>query len=485
MPLVNWNEATPEDLAGFTADFLREELVRRNLDATGPKEEVINRLLADIAQNRSMTPLSPSPDSSASSQRPNTTPLPSSFDAAQSTELLTGLLQQLLQAVTASLLAVSVASLAPHSVACWWPGDALKRFFGGSDGTTVPPDTVAPYESNDVLYNTTFAPTDNMMTMPQTQETTGFSLEHIMTTSDTDAVPSGTRPPDHENLGMATMVSSEATTEATETTAQLTMKSFVTTSSTPLYDPNENSVSAFNSQLLGNSTSDSVAQATAVTSESTVLTTSERAVTDTSVPLMTQMFPSGSAHNHASTLANEVQLDATASLSTVGLPVTIPYVDDDTSTLSNGLRPDATASVTVVRPLTTAAFVNDPTLTLADGATTNMDAMVPSAAATTDDSETFSTLFPVTISGNFLVDQRKDEDASNLVAPIDNSATRTTLMATNGADAPQSGSRPFDDDAVSSVTVLNAEATPEATEITTQLTTESFATTFSIPLLRP
>ncbi|KAH7944084.1 hypothetical protein HPB52_015335 [Rhipicephalus sanguineus] len=50
MPLVNWSEATPEDLAGFTADFLREELVRRNLDATGPKEEVINRLLADIAQ---------------------------------------------------------------------------------------------------------------------------------------------------------------------------------------------------------------------------------------------------------------------------------------------------------------------------------------------------------------------------------------------------------------------------------------------------
>ncbi|KAH7957226.1 hypothetical protein HPB52_016351 [Rhipicephalus sanguineus] len=81
-----FSEATPEDLAGFTADFLREELVRRNLDATGPKEEVLNRLLADIAQNRSTTPLLPSPDSSAPSQRPNTTPLPSSFDAAQSTD---------------------------------------------------------------------------------------------------------------------------------------------------------------------------------------------------------------------------------------------------------------------------------------------------------------------------------------------------------------------------------------------------------------
>lgn len=111
MPLVNWNEATPEDLAGFTADFLREELVRRNLDATGPKEEVINRLLADIAQNRSMTPLSPSPDSSASSQRPNTTPLPSSFDAAQSTELLTGLLQQLLQVSQRAAAPVQVTTL--------------------------------------------------------------------------------------------------------------------------------------------------------------------------------------------------------------------------------------------------------------------------------------------------------------------------------------------------------------------------------------
>ncbi|KAL3252114.1 hypothetical protein MRX96_054926 [Rhipicephalus microplus] len=385
------------------------------------------------------------------------------------------------KAVTASLLAVSVASLAPHSVACWWPGDALKKFFGGSDGTTVPPDTVAPYESNDVLYNTTFASTDNMMTMPQTQETMGFSLEHLMTTSDTDAVPSGTRPPDHENLGMATMVSSEATAEATETTAQLTIKNFVTTSSTPLYDPNENSVSAFNSQLLGNSTSDSVAQATAVTSESTVLTTSERAVTDTSVPSTTLMFPSGSAHNHTSTLANKVQFDATASLSTVDQPVTIPYVDDDTSALPNELGPDATGSVTVVGPLTTAAYVNDVTLTLANGATTNMDVMVPSAAATTDDSETFSTLFTLAISGNVLVDQGKAEDASNLVAPVDNSATRTTLVATNGADSPQSGSRPFDDDAISSVTALNAEATPEATETTAQFTTESFATTFSTP----
>ncbi|KAH7945150.1 hypothetical protein HPB49_007180 [Dermacentor silvarum] len=86
----------PADLAGFTAGYLREESTRRNLDATGSKEEIINRLIADIAQNRPTTPPLPSPDSVASTQRCNVTPLPRSLDAAQTTELLTGLLQQLL-----------------------------------------------------------------------------------------------------------------------------------------------------------------------------------------------------------------------------------------------------------------------------------------------------------------------------------------------------------------------------------------------------
>ncbi|KAH9361781.1 hypothetical protein HPB48_005066 [Haemaphysalis longicornis] len=109
MPLVNWNEATPEDLAGFTADYLREELARRNLDTTGPKEEVINRLIADIAQNRSATPTSP--DSAASIQRPDTAPPPPSSDAAQTTELLTGLLQQLLRVSQRAAVPVQVTTL--------------------------------------------------------------------------------------------------------------------------------------------------------------------------------------------------------------------------------------------------------------------------------------------------------------------------------------------------------------------------------------
>ncbi|KAH6923487.1 hypothetical protein HPB50_001949 [Hyalomma asiaticum] len=110
MPLVNWSEATPEDLAGFTADFLREELVRRDLDSAGSKEEVINRLIADIAQNRLTTSQLPSPDSAAPSQRPNTTS-PPTFDAAQSTELLTGLLQQLLHVSQRAAAPVQVTTL--------------------------------------------------------------------------------------------------------------------------------------------------------------------------------------------------------------------------------------------------------------------------------------------------------------------------------------------------------------------------------------
>ncbi|KAL1472348.1 hypothetical protein MTO96_039398, partial [Rhipicephalus appendiculatus] len=52
MPLINWNDATVEDLHGFTTDFIRHELSRRNLETTGSKDEMIERLLHDIAQNR-------------------------------------------------------------------------------------------------------------------------------------------------------------------------------------------------------------------------------------------------------------------------------------------------------------------------------------------------------------------------------------------------------------------------------------------------
>ncbi|KAH7965269.1 hypothetical protein HPB49_005785 [Dermacentor silvarum] len=90
MPLVNWSDATPADLAGFTVDYLREELARRNLDATGSKEEI---------------------NSAACTQRCNVTPLPPSLDAAQTTELLTGLLQQLLHVSQRAAAPVQVTTL--------------------------------------------------------------------------------------------------------------------------------------------------------------------------------------------------------------------------------------------------------------------------------------------------------------------------------------------------------------------------------------
>ncbi|KAH7980782.1 hypothetical protein HPB49_019215 [Dermacentor silvarum] len=111
MLLVNWSEATPADLAGFTVDYLREELARRNLDATGSKEEIISRLIADIAQNRQTKHPLPSPDSAASTQSCNITPLPPSLDAAQITELLTGLLQQLLHVSQRAAAPVQVTTL--------------------------------------------------------------------------------------------------------------------------------------------------------------------------------------------------------------------------------------------------------------------------------------------------------------------------------------------------------------------------------------
>ncbi|KAH9379124.1 hypothetical protein HPB48_002428 [Haemaphysalis longicornis] len=94
---------------GFTAEYLREELACRNLDATGAKEEAINRLIADIAENRSATPTSP--DSAASTQRPDTALPPPSSDAAHTTELLIGLLQQLLHVSQRAAVPVQVTTL--------------------------------------------------------------------------------------------------------------------------------------------------------------------------------------------------------------------------------------------------------------------------------------------------------------------------------------------------------------------------------------
>ncbi|KAG0428644.1 hypothetical protein HPB47_024368 [Ixodes persulcatus] len=112
MPLINWAEATADDLAGFTVDFLRNELLRRNLDVTGAKEDIIHRLLADIAQNRPPTPpalLLPDPATSAHCSQ-ESLPL-QTLDPAQSTQLLTSLLQQLLNMSQRPMAPVQITTL--------------------------------------------------------------------------------------------------------------------------------------------------------------------------------------------------------------------------------------------------------------------------------------------------------------------------------------------------------------------------------------
>lgn len=69
-----------EDLHGFTADFIRHELLRRNLETTGSKEDMIERVLHDIARNCQP---SGGPDSTAE-------------QSVYSTKVLSDLLQQFL-----------------------------------------------------------------------------------------------------------------------------------------------------------------------------------------------------------------------------------------------------------------------------------------------------------------------------------------------------------------------------------------------------
>ncbi|KAH7931896.1 hypothetical protein HPB49_025803 [Dermacentor silvarum] len=115
MLLVNWSEATPADLAGFTVDYLREELARRNLDATGSKEEIISRLIADIAQTakRSILCLPQTPP-----RPPRVATLRRSRQASMQPKLRVaeGLLQQLLHVSQRAAAPVQVTTLPdlPH-----------------------------------------------------------------------------------------------------------------------------------------------------------------------------------------------------------------------------------------------------------------------------------------------------------------------------------------------------------------------------------
>ncbi|XP_042147578.1 uncharacterized protein LOC121836681 [Ixodes scapularis] len=101
MPLINWEEATAAELSGFTADLIREELGRRQLDNTGNKEEIIERLLINIAETKPLPEANAHgvlPSDSTSAGQPGTSTMPTfTADPVLNMQLLTAYLQQSLQ----------------------------------------------------------------------------------------------------------------------------------------------------------------------------------------------------------------------------------------------------------------------------------------------------------------------------------------------------------------------------------------------------
>ncbi|KAH7947965.1 hypothetical protein HPB52_017221 [Rhipicephalus sanguineus] len=56
MPGIVWQNLDPVTMSRLGVDLIREELARRQLDITGSKEELFQRLQADIQQQREATP---------------------------------------------------------------------------------------------------------------------------------------------------------------------------------------------------------------------------------------------------------------------------------------------------------------------------------------------------------------------------------------------------------------------------------------------
>ncbi|KAM7281312.1 uncharacterized protein ISCGN_006489, partial [Ixodes scapularis] len=90
-PLINWEEATAAELSGFTADLIREEIGRRQLDNTGNKEEIIQRLLNNIAETKTL------PEANAHEALPSDSMPTFTADPVLIMQLLTAYLQQSLQ----------------------------------------------------------------------------------------------------------------------------------------------------------------------------------------------------------------------------------------------------------------------------------------------------------------------------------------------------------------------------------------------------
>lgn len=63
MPLITSVDATLAGLMGFTADFIRIKLDRRELQAPGTKGDLVNRFYSDIQRERENSPSDSSRDS--------------------------------------------------------------------------------------------------------------------------------------------------------------------------------------------------------------------------------------------------------------------------------------------------------------------------------------------------------------------------------------------------------------------------------------
>nr|XP_050030108.1 uncharacterized protein LOC126526235 [Dermacentor andersoni] len=115
MSFINWRVATAEDLATLNVQLIKTELQRRNLSTTGNKEELIDRLLVDIAQdpppNHEPAPCLPANPASFPTMPAPTTPFPAmptfTSDPAENMQRMAAFLQQ--------NMAIMMTTIATHT----------------------------------------------------------------------------------------------------------------------------------------------------------------------------------------------------------------------------------------------------------------------------------------------------------------------------------------------------------------------------------
>ncbi|KAH6932850.1 hypothetical protein HPB50_010244 [Hyalomma asiaticum] len=56
MPGIHWHELDKATMSRLSVELLREELERRNLETTGTKDDLVQRLHNDIQTNHEPTP---------------------------------------------------------------------------------------------------------------------------------------------------------------------------------------------------------------------------------------------------------------------------------------------------------------------------------------------------------------------------------------------------------------------------------------------